>query len=67
MAEKTLLDALVTSTLYGMSVSPRTPVGSRAEARHGSRRSREVGSTAPHGKEWTEANGIQTNKVSNTI
>ncbi|MFA9558904.1 hypothetical protein ACERII_16460 [Evansella sp. AB-rgal1] len=33
--ENTLLDALVTSTLYGMSVSPRTPVvGSRVKARH---------------------------------
>ncbi|MFA9556299.1 hypothetical protein ACERII_03190 [Evansella sp. AB-rgal1] len=33
-----LLDVLVTSTVYEMSVSPRTPVGCRVEARHRSRR-----------------------------
>ncbi|MFA9560621.1 hypothetical protein ACERII_25295 [Evansella sp. AB-rgal1] len=55
MDENTLLDILVTTTVCAMSAGQRTPVGSRVEARQ-----------LPTGKEWTEANGIPTNKVSNT-
>ncbi|MFA9559595.1 hypothetical protein ACERII_19985 [Evansella sp. AB-rgal1] len=62
--ENTLLDVLVTTTVYGMSVSPRTPVGSRVEARHSRTLAFEEARQLPTGKEWTGANGILTNKVS---
>ncbi|MFA9558668.1 hypothetical protein ACERII_15280 [Evansella sp. AB-rgal1] len=63
---KTLLDILVTITVYAMSANPRTPVGSRVGARHRSDVVVKVARQLPTGKEWTGANGIIYNKVSNT-
>ncbi|MFA9557890.1 hypothetical protein ACERII_11340 [Evansella sp. AB-rgal1] len=66
MDQNTLLDILVTITVYAMSTCPRTPVGSRAEARHRSDVVAEGARQLPTGKEWTGANGILTNKICNT-
>ncbi|MFA9558794.1 hypothetical protein ACERII_15910 [Evansella sp. AB-rgal1] len=64
--ENTSKSILVLFSLYGMRASPRTPVGSRVEARHRSDVVVKVARQLPTGKEWTGANGILINKVSQT-